>query len=194
MTEIESQRLWTVLLAAYPSAAARLDAQAIRDTGAVYRRMLADLEYPEANAAIERLIATSKWLPSVAEIREAALTVSAGEVRAGGEAWGDVLDAVRRFGYMRRPEFADPVVAQCVSMLGWGELCSSENQTADRARFIDLYDQLAGKQRREHIAGHLPAATRLRELRSGEAKSAGSLLSRVLNGLAGPERESGGAA
>jgi hypothetical protein len=183
VTEIESQRLWTVLLAAYPSASARLDAQAIRDTGSVYRRMLADLEYPEANAAIERLIATSKWLPTVAEIREAAVTVATGEVRSGGEAWGDVLQAVRRFGYQRRPEFDDPVVAQCVSMLGWGEICMSENQTADRARFIDLYDQLAGKHRREHIAGHLPAATRLRELRSGDARSAGSLIGRVFGHL-----------
>ena len=41
--------------------------------------------------------------------------------------------------------FTDPVTAQCVASLRWRELCDSENQAADRARFVELYDKLAAQ-------------------------------------------------
>lgn len=181
MTDDESTKIWACISAGYPAAMARMgDAQA-RASSAVYRRMLADLDYPTVNAAVEGLIATSKFLPTVAEIREAAASLTAGPVRAGGEAWGDVLMAVRRFGINRRPEFADPLTAAAVHALGWRELCNSENQTADRARFIELYDQIAHRRRHEYIAAGLPAARQLRELRG--PTTVGALLAGAMGRL-----------
>jgi hypothetical protein len=71
-----------------------------------------------------------------------------------------VLAAVRKFGVYRQPSFCDPVVARAVQSLGWEEICNSENQAADRARFIELYDRLSRAQRREaqvHGGAQLPA-------------------------------------
>jgi hypothetical protein len=127
--------------------------------------MLADLDYAVANAAAERLIATSKWIPTIAEIREACLAITAGPKVPGGEAWGAVMRAIGRFGAYRTPgvEFnlEDPIAQRCVLSLGWRELCLSENAIADRARFIELYDQLATTTRVAALSEGLPAQRRL---------------------------------
>lgn len=184
MTELQGKKLVASLIAAYPTS------KITDDSAAVYTRMLLDLDYETASAAIARLVATSKFPPSIAEIREATLTLNVGEQRPGGEAWGEVLKAIGRYGYMRMPgadfQFDDPVVAECVAALKWRELCDSENQEADRARFIDLYDKLAGQQRRKQLSEGLPAMQRFRALlaaseqkrltRTDEPMAIGSLL------------------
>lgn len=157
MTPAQTAKLVAVLMAAYPNA------KISDEASTVYERMLADLDYATANAAVERLLATSKWIPTVAEIRETALTLGSGETRPGGDAWGDVLAAVGRYGCYRSPAFEDPLVAKCVDALGWREICLSENQVADRARFIQLYDQLAATDRRLQLSEPLPAMRLLRE-------------------------------
>ena len=119
----------------------------------VYERMLVDLDREAAHRAVARLVNTSKWLPTIAEIRAAAVELQVGARRAGAEAWGDVVETIRRSGRYRTPEFTDPLVAECVRSLGWLSLCDSTNDTADRARFIELYDSLAERTRRDLVAG-----------------------------------------
>lgn len=173
MTEPEVQKLVCVLIAAFPSAMAKVDDEHQRNTMAIYRRMLADLDYLVANAAVERLLATCRFMPAVSEIRDACLSLTQGEVRAGGDAWGSVLKAIAEQGAHRTPgadfQFRDPVVLLCVKALGWRELCLSENQVADRARFIELYEQLAAKQRRLALSEGLPAMQRLRAAQAAKS-------------------------
>jgi len=97
VTKLEVAKLVGVLIASFPSS------KATPETSVVYERMLADLDYHAANAAVERLLATAKFMPTIAEIREATLTVFAGEIRPGGEAWGAVLRAIGSYGYVRPP-------------------------------------------------------------------------------------------
>lgn len=170
MTSEQAQQLVAVLAAAFPGTLARLDADQQRVMHGTYRRMLVDLDYAATNAAIERLLATAKFLPTVAEIREATLAVVEGPRSNGGEAWGAVLRAIRKWGVYRVPgvdfTFADPVTARAVSDLNWTELCNSENAVADRARFIELYDQLAREHRTKKLSEHLPAMQRYRAIES----------------------------
>jgi hypothetical protein len=176
VTKSEVAKLVAVMAAAFPNA------KVTPETSSVYERMLADLEYPAANAAVERLLATCKFLPTVAEIRESALTLTSGEVRAGGEAWGDVLRLIGRYGARRYDDgwrassvIEDPVAAECVQALGWVNLCDSEDQTADRARFIQLYEQLAAKHRRKQLSESLPAMQRYRALESARSERTGTV-------------------
>ena len=163
MTKSEAAKLVAGLMAAFPGALSNAG------TTQVYQRMLADLDYQMANAAVERLIATARYLPTVAEIRDCCMDLMHGDRRAGGEAWGECLKAISRWGVYRVPgrdfAFQDPIVARCVHALGWENLCNSENQAADRARFIELYHQLATGTRKEQNAGVLPAAQRLNALK-----------------------------
>jgi hypothetical protein len=182
VTDAECKKLVAVLLGAFPQS--RISAQ----TPAIYERMLIDLECPAAHAAVERLLAASRFMPSVAEIREAALTLAIGEQKPGGEAWGGVLRAIKAEGAWHTPGrdfvFADTVTAECVESLGWRELCASENQVADRARFIELYDRLAVQNRQRQLSESLPAAQRYKAIqaeRTGQLEAGGDAFGRVLS-------------
>jgi hypothetical protein len=160
LTESEAQQLVVTLVTSFPAFMAKLTEQQQKATQKAYRTFLVDIDYALADAAITRAIATSKYFPSIAELRESALTTAEGPKRAGGEAWGDVLKAIGRWGHYRTPNadfhFNDPITAQCVAHLGWVDLCMSEEHAADRARFIQLYDELAATGRRESVVRTLP--------------------------------------
>ena len=173
MTPAQASKLVAVLIASFPHA------RVTEATSSAYETMPADLDSSSASAAVKRLIASAKFLPTIAEIREATIQVTDGDRRHGGEAWGDVLRAVSRFGAYQTPEFSDTVVARCVVALGWRELCSSENQVSDRARFVELYDKLAGEARKEQVIGALPGASRRELERSGEPTLVAKLLREV---------------
>jgi hypothetical protein len=182
MKLVEAKKLVTCLMAMFPSAKVQQPTGDYGGTLGAYEQMLADLEYAPAMAAIQRIAAVHRFptiLPSIADIREATLTITHGERRPGGDAWGDVLAAVSRFGSYRSPTFDDPVVARCVQQLGWQEICLSENQVADRARFVELYDQLAQTVRRDELTRDLPAVAHQRELR-GQARPVAALIGDVL--------------
>ncbi len=182
MKASEAAELVAVLMAAFPSA------RPTARTSEVYERMLMDLDGKTANAAVERLLATSRFMPTVAEIRDACIDLSHGDRRAGGEAWGECLKAIGRFGVYRSPgkdfSFQDPLVARCVAALGWEPLCNSENQAADRARFIELYDQLAVGHRKNQNAGELPAVQRLKALKDSDT-SADSIVLQLAEKIGG---------
>jgi hypothetical protein len=171
MTREETSRLVAVMLASVPNH--RVDSRSVPDMINAYADLLSDLSYEQCNAAVRALLQTRTWLPSVADIRSTALELTRGPVRAGGEAWGGVLNAMKYEGAYRTPGvefvFSDPVTARCVSALGWKELCLSENTIADRARFIDMYDGLAVQDRREVQSPVLGAASEHRALQAGDA-------------------------
>lgn len=134
-----------VIASAYPHA------RFSEATVELWARMLGDIEGHSLALAVERLVATSKFCPSIAEVREAALgnEVAIGEMTAG-EAWAVVLDTISGTGYARAPTFADPVVwraVQCTS--NWYDLCTSDvsDMPAHRARFQQAYESLATKVR-----------------------------------------------
>lgn len=152
MKKSEVAELVMMLLAAYPNA------RTTASTSQVYEAMLADLDAGRARAAVQRLIASSRFMPTVAEIRTAAAELEHGALRSGAEAWLDVLDQVRREGYCGTPRFADPVTAGIVTRWGWRTLCFGDAVT-DRARFIEAYDAQARRERDGVVtAGALPEA------------------------------------
>ena len=153
MNKQESARLVAVILASYPQQAAKLDQS--RQLGMIdaFESLLDDLTYAQCNAALRVLLQTRTWMPSVAEIRATVVELERGPQRNGGDAWGSVLDAIRRYGAYRTPgvdfQFADPLVARCVQALGWQNLCLSEMQTSDRKQFVELYEKLAAQSQRQ---------------------------------------------
>lgn len=163
MTKLEAAKLVAVLTAAYPSA------KVTDRTSEAFEHMLADLDGEVASKAVARIIATSRFFPSIAEIRETVTDLECGAIRAGGDAWCDVLEQSRRVGYTGRPRFDDPIVRAIVARWGWRALCLSETGAADRARFIELYEALAKRERADRISGvALPAPAAHRALPGGQ--------------------------
>ena len=118
----------------------------------IWFALLGDLEYPVLNAAIQKYMLTNKFPPTIADLREMATTISIGEIPDWGEGWEKVLNAIRRFGYMRETEAIqtmDDITKTCVKRLGWRNICMSENINQDRANFRMIYEQITERTKRE---------------------------------------------
>jgi len=144
------RRCLVILGAAYP----RFPVPA--ETASVYAQLLADVDDALLVAAVKHHAATSKWFPTVAELREAALELRdvADGVPTAEEAWGEVCEKMRRYPPVplengwRVPEFSHPLILKAVNVLGgWVELGRSENGIADRAHFFQIYPQLVARRR-----------------------------------------------
>ena len=67
-------------------------------------RQLMDIPYPVAEATLNKWVATNKWSPSIAEIRELAAEIQNGKLPDWGEAWEETCKAISRYGYYRPKE------------------------------------------------------------------------------------------
>lgn len=143
-TENEILKALTVLASAYPRY--ELPDATIK----IYQRLLADLDFDLLKAATLQCATTNTFFPSVAEIRAAAveLKAMAEGIPSDIEAWSQVIEQIRKVGSRDVPEFSHPLVAQVVKQMGWINLCMSENQVADRARFLEAYSQTQKSTRR----------------------------------------------
>ncbi len=183
MNKQEAARLVAVCLASCPQQSGRMDQTRQLAMVDAFESLLEDLTYAECNAALRVILQTSPYLPAVADIRGKVLELKRGPVAAGGEAWGSVLAAMKKEGSYRTPgvefRFRDPVTHECVALMGWKDLCLSENTVADRARFIELYGSLATQERKEQQSPILAAA---REARESTQISAGDAVLRLVPG------------
>ena len=89
-------------------------------------------------------MSTCRFAPSIAELRERCSNVTSVPVQSWGDAWEDVISAIRFCGMYREEEALqrmDAITRKCVKRLGFQNLCTSENITADRANFRMIYEQ-----------------------------------------------------
>ena len=139
----------------------------------LWYRELHDIPAAVAEAALRKWVATNKWSPSIADIRELAATVQNGELPDWGEGWKQVCAAITRYGYMGQRqalESMDELTRECVRRLGWQSLCMSTNATADRANFRQCYETLAKReQTSRQLALPLQQAINRLQLRSTES-------------------------
>lgn len=106
-------------------------------------RELEDIPYKVAEASLRKWVATNKWSPSIAEIRELTTTIQYGEQLTWGEAWEKALNAVRRYGSYNKQEALDsldPLTRKCVENIGYLDLCMSENIMVERAHFQKIFE------------------------------------------------------
>lgn len=137
-----------VIKSAYPSSKIMGTKSAFN----LWYRMLKDIDYQTASAAVENYIATNVFAPSIAQVREACLTASQGEQALWDEEWENVCTAISKYGYMRKEEALaslEPLTAEVVKHLGWLSLCQSETPAIDRANFRDIYTRRAERERKK---------------------------------------------
>lgn len=111
---------------------------------------LNDIPFKVAEAALNKWVATNKWSPSIAEIRELAATIVNGEIPDWSEGWEQVCYVIRHYGYYQQKKAMDHlsgITKEAVKRMGFNSLCTSENETADRANFRQIYQILAQRQK-----------------------------------------------
>lgn len=115
-------------------------------------RQLQDIPYKVAEIALNKWVATNKWSPTIADIREATAEITGGGIADWGKGWEQVLKAIRQFGMYRAGEAMasfDDLTRATVERLGFRDICLSENISADRANFRMVYEQLAERKKKE---------------------------------------------
>lgn len=136
-------------------------------------RQLQDIPYDAAEAILSKWVATNKWSPSIADIRDGMAEIQrGGPAPDWGDGWNQAMTAIRKFGsYGEEEALASlpPLTRETVRRLGYKSLCWSENQVADRANFRQVYEILE-KRKIETDKIPLPVQQKLAALTAGFAK------------------------
>lgn len=170
MKKSEAAEIVHMLMKAYPAS------KADDGTSRIYETMLVDLDANRAMAAIKRLLSTCKFLPTIAEIREAAAAQTAGPRKTGNEAYEELNRAVLKHGHTPVVKVTDdgkvltqkpwPPIAPDIAVAmrrtwgTWADCCSAtrDQSVSDRARFIEAYDGMSERDRADLVSGvPLPA-------------------------------------
>jgi len=168
----------TALAAAFPHG------KITRATIEVYARSLSDLDAPLLDAAIMECMSTCEFFPTLKAIRDTAARLALGDHLEALEAWALVKHYARDGDYNHIHEFDDPLITECVQILGWRDYLNSptNDEPSWRARFCEIYNQLRERQVREIRS--LPQVNEYRRLSSG-AQSIGGGVADLVKRLAG---------
>lgn len=140
MTRDEVKVMMDVLKKSYPNF--YKTEKNLKDVVDIWEMIFKDDSREHVMQAVALYIATEKFPPTIADIREKMVMAESKGLTAD-EAWGQVQSAFSKFGYTRQEEAMEwfhPEVALLVRRLGWTTLCRSEDLMADRAHFIKLWN------------------------------------------------------
>lgn len=147
MTRDETARLLAIVVAYWPQFPHQGEV-----TVNAWHELLAHVPYGLALEAVKLLATTQTFPPAVAELLDAIaeLALPPDARMTPAEAWAMVLDAVRMTGVYGTPSLPG-LVAEAVGVVGWREICTSENPDAVRAHFLRVYEQLQRRARRDVV-------------------------------------------
>ena len=114
--------------------------------------LLGDIPYNVMSATARKWVTTNKWLPSIAELRSMSAGLTEGEPKDWGEAWEEVMNAVRYHGIYREKEALaslDDTTRACVQSIGFQNICMSENVSVERASFRNMYQSKMERKKQE---------------------------------------------
>jgi hypothetical protein len=129
-----------------------------------WAELLADIPAEALHAAAKQHAVTSKWPPSLAELRQPALETTRETVPNVADAWNEVMERIRSSGNWHQPTWSHPLIERTVAgMGGWQVMCTMPvDETATwRAQFRDMFTSYAN--RAEAEAKLLPDVRALRE-------------------------------
>lgn len=123
------------------------------DSLEIWFQLLKDLDYKVCNVAIQKYMMTETRIPTPADIRNLCASVTEGETKDWGDGWEEVLMAIRQFGSYREKEAMESmseITRKCVERLGFRNICMSENISADRSNFRQIYQALEERKKTDN--------------------------------------------
>jgi len=145
LTEQEIARLICMTTAAFPLKKELTDEQQ-DDLITVWRMVLNEIPYKLAEAALIKVLSSTKFFPAPAEIREAAISLMPGPPSAE-EAWEEVRKVITS-GHCSienqyngwKPTWSNELIGKTVNEMGLREMFESENISITMAQFKKYYD------------------------------------------------------
>lgn len=137
-------------------------------TAVLWEKALTDIPYHIAEKAVIKVLSTSRFFPTIADIREAVAQITQPRTLDAIEAWGLIVGAIRKYGYYQQKEAMASLpddVAEMVKRFTWRELCLNENPDTLRAQFRMAWDT---QSKRKNEMKSLP--TEIRHMIEGVAE------------------------
>lgn len=116
--------------------------------GAAYTQLTADIPEGVLAQAVKNVIKVSRYVPTVAEIREEAGNILKAATRTKAEIpedeWEKVLKAMAQIGPYRSPKWECDTTAAAVKKIGWMTLCGADMSSMPymRGQFIQTWTKL----------------------------------------------------
>lgn len=119
---------------------------------ALWYDMIGDLSYEVAQTALKKVMLTSHYPPTVADIRKAAAEIiqSDKDIMDAGKAWGEVQNAISKWGFYEPEKALDmlsPLTRKVAEQISWREICCSENIGVVRGQFMKMYNTLESREK-----------------------------------------------
>nr|DAH24411.1 MAG TPA: replication protein P [Caudoviricetes sp.] len=165
--------------------------------GKVYAMLLQDIPEAVLYKAVIAVCKESKFLPTIAEIRERAeaiyKTAKGIESPDASKAWEAVGREISRTGRYGRPKFEDPLAAETVKRMGWTSICAAEEKAAaiQRAQFMKIYNDLASRKKEDRKTKALLADGMVQAALTGAGRKGDP--TGALQGITGRDLPAGGA-
>lgn len=144
MDRAEFSKMAMVIRTSYPQS----QVLTTREAMDVWYEMLGDIPNEAATMAVKKWVASEKWPPTIADIREAAAKAVTPEIPEWSDAWEKVIQAIGRWGIHRESEALatmNETAQQTVKRMGWQYICLSENIGVERATFRDIYTAIKAR-------------------------------------------------
>jgi hypothetical protein len=197
MNAREIEQIFTLVLAGWPAQRSKLSEQDVQAMAMFYADGLSDLDFAATKHALLRLGRTAKFIPNVADIREAVGVVHHGEQSPAIIAWGEIHKLLSTKGAYRTPgvdfEITDPVAREVCRSIGWEAMCTGLPDHI-RSRFLDGYGASAKLVRKEVAAADGARSTALPIRATGERLGRGATLKQLMSALEPCEAPCGDAA
>ena len=136
---------------------------------AMYVKKLQDVPVDVLDKACDKAIMESKYLPSIAELIQAAKELVAHangtDVVPFAEAWKEIEKQMHDVFVYGVPKFSRPEIKQTVDAFGWQELCEMRTQDIPiiRAQLKAIYESICKKNAERAMNGYVLGAAVLIE-------------------------------
>jgi hypothetical protein len=126
-----------------------------KDEMSVWFNMLDDITDSQFNKSIIHIIKTSKYFPSISEIREVALKT---DILPAVDAWNEVLDQINRCcgSTGETPVYSSELIAKAVRSIGglnsiW--MAGTDRESYYRSSFIKAYESMQDHEHNQAMLG-----------------------------------------
>jgi len=159
LTREDTIRIFGIITAAYPNFDRFRDEKHIKMSVNVWADMFADDDPALVAMAVKSHISTSKWPPSIAEIREIMVRISRPDILPVDEAWAIAVKYLQIAGeFCHRDYHAElpKAIAEAIDAVGYGQLYAlhvahargNESKAGlDRVTFAQAYENKIGRER-----------------------------------------------
>lgn len=165
MRASEITKLLAVLRGAYPRD------KVGDETLPVYIRYLSDLDATDVDRAVDEIIATRKFFPTVSEIRAAVVRgkLGAPNVALALVDLGKVLGHQRAGHRVRPADYMHPLACEALKLMGGTHAYRASTAPGVwRSQFRKVYEEIVADEVFERVTSQLPAMRRARQLEGGE--------------------------